>query len=58
MLNNFLSRSIRNNVHIEQQTKIVKNIVKGENENVKYTLAKYLEESSPLIIDNNTKCSQ
>jgi len=34
MLNNFLSRSIRNNVHIEQQTKIVKNIVKGENENV------------------------
>ena len=34
MLNNFLSRSLRNSVHIEQQTNIVKNIVQGENTNV------------------------
>lgn len=34
MLNNFLSRSLRNSIHNEQQTKIIKNIVQGENTNV------------------------
>ena len=34
MLNNFLSRSIRNSIHNEQQTKIIKNIVQGENTKV------------------------
>lgn len=34
ILNNYLSRSLRNNIHVEQQTKIIKNIVKGENDKV------------------------
>jgi len=58
MLNNFLSRSLRNSIHNEQQTKIIKNIVQGENTNVKYTLFKHIEKCPPLIIDNNTKCSK
>ncbi|OUM69866.1 hypothetical protein PIROE2DRAFT_57124 [Piromyces sp. E2] len=57
ILNTFLSRSLRNSVHIEQQTKIVTNIVKGENTNVKNILIKYLDKNPPLIIDDNTKCS-
>ncbi|ORX41634.1 hypothetical protein BCR36DRAFT_363859 [Piromyces finnis] len=57
ILNSFLTRSIRNSIHIEQQTKIIKNIVKGENTNVKMVLNKHLDKIPPLIIDNNTKCS-
>jgi len=57
-LNKFLSRSLRNSIHFKYQTKIIRKIVEGENNETKISLAKFLEESSPLIIDNKTKCSQ
>ncbi|ORX84453.1 hypothetical protein BCR32DRAFT_128291 [Anaeromyces robustus] len=57
MLNNYLTRSLKNSVHVDQQTKIIKNIVQGENKNVKFALTKYLDKTKPIIIDNNSKCS-